>query len=331
MRKSLIIIALLAVCLAAYFLIYKNATQHSLVAEKLTVATVDSPSFALMYIAEKEGYFKDEGVDVTYRKFPKGLDALTDALSGNSDIGLSFETPAVRKIYEGNALRIIGTMHTSTKDTAIVARKDKGIFVASDLKGKKIGITKTSSYEFFLYSYLLSQGIKLSDVTFVDDNFKNMIKLLTQGKVDAVAIGNPYLYDIRKSFLGSSLSVFQSEVYTESSIIAGKEDILKAKKEPVERFLRALARAEKFYNANNQAALNDVVAELPDFSEKNIRDTWSSYVATITLNNVLLTLLEREGQWFKDNGVYKTDLPDFRAAIVTEYLKSVDQDAVTLY
>ena len=92
-----------------------------------------------------------------------------------------------------------------------------------------------------------------------------------------------------------------------------------------------MAKSEELYKTHNQEALDAVIAEIPKVSNETIRGTWNQFTPTLTLNNVLLTLLNREGQWFKDNGIYTTELPDFRNAIFTDYLKSVKPEAVTLY
>jgi NitT/TauT family transport system substrate-binding protein len=299
--------------------------------EKLIVSSVDTPGFALLYIAQNKGYFKDEGLEVTNKRVPRGVDALTDAVNGDSDIAFAFEAPVVRKIFEGEKLKIISIMHTSTENVAIAGRKDKGITVSNDLKGKRIGVTKTSSYEFFLYSYLLSQGIPLRDVTIVDGEHADWATALKDGKVDAVATGNPFIYNVKKEFPEGSLSIFQSEVYTEHALMSASDNSLKNKKEVILKFLRALKKAEDFTKSNNQEALEAVVAELPSFSAESIRDTWDQFTPTLKLDNVLLTLLNREGQWFRDNGIYTTEVPDFRKAIFTDYLKSVKPDAVTIY
>lgn len=329
-----IFIIVISLLVGGYFVMQKTLLQKQTpqTIEKLTIAMFDNPTFALVLIAQNKGYFKDENLEIIYRKVGgTGIKNLADALEGNSDIGWAYEAPTVRKIYEGEKLRIITTLHTSTKNVAIIARKDKGIATVQDLKGKKIGVTKGSAYEFFLYSYLLSQGVKLSDVIFIDGDFASMTTLLKTGKVDAVAIGNPFFYDIAKEYPQGSLSIFQSEVYTENGLLAGREDIVKNKKEAITRFLKALVKAEDLYRTNNQEALDAVIAEIPAVSEETIRGTWDKFIPTLKLDNVLLTLLNREGAWFKDNGIYKTEVPNFRNAIFTDYLKEVKPEAVTVF
>lgn len=328
MKKFLIILIIIVTILGAYIVFPGQKVQP---VAKLTVASVDTPGFALFYIAQNKGYFKEENLEVTNKPFPRGIDALSDMLKGYSDLAFAYEAPVVRKIYEGGQLRILSSVTISTKNVAIVGRKDKGISVATDLKGKKIGVTKNSAHEFFLYSYLTSQGIRLSDVTIVDGEFKSLAGMLKAGKVDAVSSGNPFLYDVKKEFPVEEIAVFYSDSYTESALLSGRDDIVASKKEAMIRFIRALDKAEKLYLSNNKEALEAVVTELPTLSEETIRGTWGAYTPTLILNNVLLTLLNREGQWFKDNEIYTSELPNFRNAVLPDYLKTVKPDSVTIY
>lgn len=330
-KKLTAFVSIAALLVGGYFVVQKQSPKITPPTEKLTIAHVEVPVYALVYIAENKGYFKDEGLEVTYRNFPKGLDVLSDMLEGNSDISITYETPVIRKMYEGGELRILSTSHTSTKSAAVLSPKNKGIEVANDLKGKRIGVTKTSAYEFFLYSYLVSHGIKLSDVTIVDGSLTDWGEALKNGKVDAVATGNPFLYDIKKEFPEDFFTSLGSDAYVEHSLVTVTDDTINNKKEAVANFMKALLQAEIFYKNNNKEALDAVVAETPDLSEETIRATWDQFTPVLKLDNVLLTILNREGQWFKDNGVYTDPVPDFRKAIFTDYLKNVKPDAVTLY
>ena len=336
MKKIIIAVAVVVLAIVGGgFVLYNNPLllkkQPPATIEKITVATVDQPVFALMYIAEKEGYFTDEGLNVAYKNFNSGKDALVDVLAGNSDIATVYETPVVRQIYGGKDVSIISSLHTSSKSIALIGRRDKGINNIEDIKGKKIGVTKGTSNEFFLTSYLTSQGIKLSDITLVDVQFKDVPALLQSGTVDAVVSENPYFYDIRQNNDPAKIIVFQSQAYTANSVLAGSTAVIKSKSEVLVRVLKALERAENLLNTNQEEAIKAVVASVPVFSEKSIRGTWDQFTPALKLDNVLLTLLEREAQWFKDNNVYTGQLPDFRKAIFTDYLKAVKPEAVTVY
>ena len=331
MNKKIIIGVVGLVILGGVFAYYQNVNTNPKTIEKLTVALPEQPTFALVYIAQNKGYFKDKGLDVTFKNVSTGKEAFDSAFNGRSDVGIGYEAPAVRTLYEGKDLSIISTLHTSTKNGALIARKDKGIHKIEDIKHKKIGVTFTSSDEFFLISYLTSEGIKLSEVTLINGAFKDLPGMLLSGKVDAVVEQNPYFYDIKKAFPKNSLTIFQSDIYTANSVLAGSTTVIKNKSEAIARFLKALVKAEDLIKNNKEDAIQSVVVSLPNLKEESIRGTWDQFTPVLKLDNILVTLLEQEGQWFKDNNVYKGPLPDFRKAIFTDYLKKVKPEAVTIY
>ena len=334
MKKIIVTVVVLAI-VGGGFVLYNNPLllkkQPPATIEKITVAWADQPAFALMYIAQNKGYFTDEGLEVTYRKFTTGRDALADVIKGNSDIATVYEAPVVRQIYQGKDISIISTLHTSSKNGALIGRRDKNITRIEDIKNKKIGVTKGTADEFFLYSYLSSQGVRLSDVTLVNGEFKDMLSMLRDGKADAVVATNPYFYEIKKQFSQDKIVIFQSDVYTENSLLVGNTNEIKNKKETFTRLLKALVRAENLLHNNQEEAIKAVVGSLPTFSEESIRATWDQLTPELKLDNVLLTLLEREAGWFKDNKIYTGPVPDFRKAIFSDYLKATNPNAVTVY
>lgn len=60
-----------------------SCTRSPQKSEKLTVAYVPSIPMALLYIAEEEGYFKDEGLEVKYNTFNSGKDALNSRMGSS--------------------------------------------------------------------------------------------------------------------------------------------------------------------------------------------------------------------------------------------------------
>ncbi len=326
---SIIVLTLLA---GGYFLVQKNFNKiQTLTSEKLILAENDQPYLALVFIASQKGFFKDENLDVTLKNFPSGKDALADALAGNSDIATVGESPVVNQVNQGQNVAIITSLYTSTKNTALIARRDSDINRTADFKGKRIAVTKGTTGEFFLFSYLVSQGIQLSDVLLVDANAKDMKNLLKQDKVDAVVVLNPDFYEIRKAFPSDFISIFQSDVYTNTSVLAGRQDKIVAKKEALVRLLRALVKAQKLVESNREEAIRLVVNALPNVSEESIRGSWDEFTPGLGLNNVLLTVLTNEANWFYKNGVYPNQPPDFRKFLFTNYLKEVDPKTVTVY
>lgn len=324
---SIVVIALLMV---VFWFNQKSSKRYAGPIEKITIADALQPMFALIYIAEEKGYLVDEGLEVTYKSFTSGKDALTSVIKGKSDIATVFVTPVVLRTLEGEKLSVITELHNSSRNTGLIARKDRGINVPSDLRGKTIGVTKNTSGEFFLFLLLSSEGIRLSDITFVDTKPQDIARAFNKGSVDAIATWNPHLYNAKKSFSSKDVSMFFSSEYTESSMLAGKEDFVNNRPEAMKRLLKALVRAEAFLQENK--GVPDILLDhLSNQSEDMIRSVWGNVNYKLRISNILLTALVEEAQWFIDNGFAKGPLPDFHKVLFVDYLKQIKPESVTIF
>jgi ABC-type nitrate/sulfonate/bicarbonate transport system substrate-binding protein len=50
--------------------------------EKLVIPEASQPVFALLYVADAKGFFKEAGREVTFKSFPLGRDALGSVIEG---------------------------------------------------------------------------------------------------------------------------------------------------------------------------------------------------------------------------------------------------------
>ena len=121
--------------------------------EEITVAAAEYLTGALVYVAEDQGFFEKNGLEVTIEGYGSGK-ACADALvAAEADISTSADNVFVSSSFEHADLRVLGTVATA-QVKELVARKDKGITVISDLVGKKIGVTKRRGAEFQLGVFL---------------------------------------------------------------------------------------------------------------------------------------------------------------------------------
>ncbi len=314
----------IALVLVALLLLLRRPIET----EKLVVAEASQPVFALLYIAAHNGYFQDAGLDLDYKSFQSGRDALNSVIQGEAEIATVYETPIVLQSFRKQRLAVISTLHTSTHNTALVVRKDRGIQEPLNLRGKRIAVTKDTNGEFFAFLYLVSLGIKQSDVTFVNTMPHDMANVLADGEVDAVATWSNNVFDARDA-LGKERSLtFYSDVYTEMSVLACRHEIFEKRKDAMRRFLQGIVRAQAFLEKNPEQAFRIVAERLPKATS---RETWQAFTAEAVLSNMLLTILEQEAEWFIQSGKYDGLLPDFRSVIVPELLEEIKPDAVTVF
>jgi ABC-type nitrate/sulfonate/bicarbonate transport system substrate-binding protein len=95
-------------------------------------------------VADEEGYFEEEGIDLTI--LPGGPDVVADAqiVSGNALMGVLSAEVLANAVIAGADLVAVGATYQTTSST-IISLADSGIDEPADLEGKKFGISQTDA------------------------------------------------------------------------------------------------------------------------------------------------------------------------------------------
>jgi NitT/TauT family transport system substrate-binding protein len=213
----------------------------------------------------------------------------------------------------------------------LIARKDHGINEPSDLKGKKIGVTKKTGSEFFLGKFLEWNSILLNDVILIDGQPSELATMLVNGSVDAVATFQPHVYKIAQQ-LGTNADIYEMQNGRNFyGLVYSKPSLTKERPDTVRRFVQSLVDAEQF--------VRDHPVEMQSFFSSEFQYS-THYIATvipkvhfvISLNQSLLVGIEEEARWVIANNLTdKIVAPNFIDFIYTDALRKVKLDAVTLY
>jgi sulfonate transport system substrate-binding protein len=296
--------------------------------EKLTIAIPKNINPVLMKIADAKGYFREEGLDVTLQLHSFGKAALQSLLDGKADLATAADTPIMFAMMKGAKLSILATIDTSTRDDAIVARKDRGIASASDLKGRRVGATLGTAGDYFLDSYLVMNALSRKDVVIVEMKPEEMTEALTQGKIDAVSTWQPHIAILR-SALGERVIMLHSDsIYTETFDLVSMQELTRQRPEALRRLLRALVKAEGFAAANPKESQR-IMSAFSGMDGESLAGIWNDFQFNVSLNQSLLVTLEDQARWAIKNGLTdRRDLPNFLEALYIDGLKSVKPDAV---
>lgn len=132
---------------------------------KLTVGTPGIPpviSALLPYIADKQGFYKAFGVDVTVKNFQTGTDA-TRALS-TGQIDVSIVPPAQQVQLAAKGIDLVGIMGQEKPDW-VVASSDPSINSCQKLKGQSLGVDAIGGIRYIALAQMLKTcGLTIKDV-----------------------------------------------------------------------------------------------------------------------------------------------------------------------
>ena len=113
------------------------ATAQAQAPLKMTLFGQPSVNNDSIWMAFEKGFYKDEGLDVTYRLFPSGTTAFQSFQTGQGDIVMTGDLPSLQYFFRVKGdYRTIAAIERDAKGYVAVAGKD--IKTPQDLAGKTI-------------------------------------------------------------------------------------------------------------------------------------------------------------------------------------------------
>jgi NitT/TauT family transport system substrate-binding protein len=324
--SGLMLSALLAILLTLIAGCGQKAPQQL---EKIVLGTQKIVHSSPVWIAEKKGYFQEEGLKVEIKEFDSGRTSLKALLNDKSiDLTTTSQSPVVYNSFKRDDFAIIGGMVYSDKDIKVLVRQDKGIKAPQNLKGRILGITAGTAGPFYLGLFLTYHNIPLSDIKMADMEPTQLAQALIEGQVDAIITWEPYIYRARKALGDKALlfpgeGLFRDDVY----FIAGKK-YLKDHPEALKRFLRAIEKADEFIRNNRNEAM-EIVGQKLKMDKEDIAPIWNDLLFKLFMDQSILISLEAQARWAIRNKLTgAATVPNYLNYIYPEALKAVSPEAV---
>ncbi len=177
--------------------------------ESITVGNMLYGYSGLMFIADDQGLFAENGLNVTLLNYTSTVASIKGLENNDTDITLVPEYSIVTEALNKENISVIGNID-KYESVFLICRKDKGINNYSDLIGKRIGLSRSTVGEFYLGRFLNLKGIHMEDVNLVNMPATQYVDAITNGSVDAVVVVYKYL-DQSKERLGSNLVVCMAD------------------------------------------------------------------------------------------------------------------------
>ena len=288
--------------------------------EEMTLGIEKSILPSIVWIAEHNGYFEDEGLALTLIEHDSGRNALNQMISGNNNLNMVTvaQTPIVFNSFENENFQILTSMVSSTKDVKLLGLEDSGIKTLQDLRGKKIGITFGSTGHYFLEHLLSENDLSISDVEIFDIHASELPFTIFEKRVDAIVSWEPHIFQTEK-ILKENYVIFTSDSFVEEFYFVVNNDF-KENSSTLKKFFLALYRAEAFIDANPNES-KKIVSDRLRIDYDFIDNVWNDFEFEISLDSSLIHSLDDEAQWAKTLEPYsQKDIPDFHNFVDYNFL-----------
>ncbi len=103
-------------------LVLVQSPEPRLPTEDITIATYQNQLPALIYVAQDQGYFSANGLNVTIRYDDSGALSVDAVLAKEADIGLASEYVFARNIVNGQNITALGSV-AKTQDIYLIGRR----------------------------------------------------------------------------------------------------------------------------------------------------------------------------------------------------------------
>jgi ABC-type nitrate/sulfonate/bicarbonate transport systems, periplasmic components len=299
-------------------------------AEKLSIALPVLPHYALVHVAAAKGYFAEEGLDVSIQPVNFGRTAIRDVVQGKADLAVAGEVPFVISVMKGDALGMVASLASISDDNTIIARRDHAIAAARDLAGKKIGVTFGTSGSYFLWAFLIKHKLSPDSIALVDLPPDQLVGALASGSVDAVSTWQPTSFEAQSALGENALSFTDADAYRNTILAVGRNEFLKGHANAIEKFVRAMLKAEQFMRSHPEET-QILTAEWLEIDVVALRPTWKQFDFRINLLQSLLTTMEEEARWAVARGyVAIGPVPNFLPHLYLDALLAVQPERVTV-
>ncbi len=223
-------------------------------------------------LAERLGYFKEQGLNVTINDFAGGAQSLQALVGGSIDVVAGAYEHTIRMQAKGQDIKAIIELGRFP-GIVLGVKKDKAASFKgfADLKGMKIGVTAPgSSTNFFVMYLMVKNGLKADDASFIRVGAgPTAVAAIKRGELDAISNLDPVITKLQQD----GDIVITADSRTEegnmklfggnnpAAVIYIKNDFIQKNPVTTQRIVNAMYKALKWLE---KASAEDVAKTVPE-------------------------------------------------------------------
>ncbi len=271
---------------------------------ELKVGVTPIANAANLYIAIEQGYFTEEGLDVTPTIIQTASTAIPSLLNDELQLALMTSVPTVTAASKGLPISVVSGSDRYPVDgaadtTALVVAPESGISSLADVAGKTVALVGLKSAPDLALRVVLEEaGVDPSDVEMVEIAYPDMVSALQSNRVDAAFVVDPFLSAAKAAGLDIVSQPFTEGLGGMNALLwVGSDAFVQANPETAGKFASAIKKAGEFANENPEA-VREVLPEFtslsPEAIAKSVIPTWDGEISDADVQ-AYVDLMKREG------------------------------------
>jgi NitT/TauT family transport system substrate-binding protein len=237
----------------------------------------------VVFIANDKGFFKEENLDAELI-LTRGTTSIAAAVAGDVE-GIHIMGTAIRGIMQGLPLKVLA-VNQKLPLFWLVTRPELKTF--NDLKGKTMAVTTIGGSQQVAGFHMLRKGgiDPTKDITsIVSGDVPAQLQAQISGPVHITVLSPPTVFVARDRY---KLNVLASTSDAYVSFISGlivSDKALREKRAVIKRMLRAMAKANRFFQTNEKESA-EILAKYLKVSEPIALETYRLSRPAFTPNSI---------------------------------------------
>jgi NitT/TauT family transport system substrate-binding protein len=273
MERRTFLVGTAATALAAG--IAPNATAQPAGAPEKAKVVLGVGGKALLYylpltIAERKGFFKEEGLEVEINDLAGGARSLQSLVGGSVDVVTGAYEHTIRMQAKGQDIRAVVELGRFPA-IVIAVRKEKAgqIKSAADFKGAKIGVTAPGSSTALTAQYaMVKAGLKPTDAAYVGvGGGAGAVAAMKKGEIDLISHLDPVIAKLEADGDIQVLIDTRTEAGTRAlfggsnpaAVLYTKQDFIEKNPNTSQRLVNAFMKSLKWVNAATPEQIAEAV------------------------------------------------------------------------
>src|SRR6059036_228999 len=326
--------------LAAVGLAHGLAAAQGLERKSLDVHTArDAQLASQLVIADKKGFFREQGLDVQIKYFTAGSE-IPPGMAAGSIVMASAGAPNAISLAASNfPMRVIAQIGDVSGAQGIVVRPQAGIRTPKDLEGKRMGIVKAGPALDLFGKFSRTYGVDQSKITMANMLPPDLLTAFAKGDIDAYAVWEPYL--TRGEQLGGKVlhtgtqsyvpgAEGPKRIFSMACVVFTVESFLKQNPNTTVVFLRGVRQAQQFLdNPANAEAVLDILSEPLNIPKADLRKIMARNRYQLQIDQALLDSMDAQTEFLHSVGFLR-GAPKARTYVEPRFLREVDPALVKI-
>lgn len=285
----------------------------AIAADKLTVLLdwFANPSHAPLFVAQQQGYFAAENLDVKLIGPADPSDPPKLVAAGKADIAIDYEPQYMEQVDRGLPLISIGSLIDHPLNCLTVL-KDGSIKSIKDLNGKRIGHSSGSMSSVMLNTMLTANHVPLNNVENINVRY-DLSQALLSHKVDAVTGMMRTFEVIQMELAGHPVRIFLPEQngmpnYSELIFVINNQHTHDPR---LPRFMAAVQKGANYLQKHPEETWKAFAKAHPELNNELNHRAWFATLPYFAKNPVKFDTREWEkfAAFMQQNSLIKKALP----------------------